>query len=112
MVRGGGGEKLEYRMSKSETMSKLEFPNVQNTGGRRPDSFDGSTMLTVGKPAQATAGKLRTKAGLTGTGEENAAKMMFTIAVGVLTLDSQPGLLYHFALRWFPGAQQSELTAV
>jgi hypothetical protein len=38
--------------------------------------------------------------------------MMLTIAVGILTLDSRPGLLYHFALRWFPGAQQSELTAV
>lgn len=89
-------------------MSKLEFPNVQNTGGRRPDSFDGSTMLTVGKPAQATAGKLRTKAGPRGAGEEKTAKTMLTIAIGILTLDSGLGLLYHSALRWFPGAQQSE----
>jgi hypothetical protein len=57
-------------------------------------------------------GKLRTKAGLTGTAEENTAKMMLTIAVGILTLDSRPGLLYHSAFRWFPGAQQSEPTAV
>jgi hypothetical protein len=111
---GRRGEKsnVEYRTSKSETMSKLEFPNVQNTGGRRPDSFDGSTMLTVGKPAQATAGKLRTKAGPRGAGEENTAEMMLTIAVGVLALDSRLGLLYHSAFRWFPGAQQSEPTAV
>jgi len=111
-LMGRGGEKLEYRISKSETISKLEFPNVQNTGGRRPDSFDGSTMLTVGKPAQATAGKLRTKAGLTGAGEGKTAEMMLTIAVGILTLDSGLGLLYHSALRWFPGAQQSEPMAV
>jgi hypothetical protein len=38
--------------------------------------------------------------------------MMLTIAVGILTLDSRLGLLYHSAFRWFPGAQQSELTAV
>jgi len=47
-----------------------------------------------------------------GVAEENTAKMMLTIAVGILRLDSRLGLLYHFALRWFPGAQQSELTAV
>jgi hypothetical protein len=29
---GGGGEKLEYRISKSETISKLESSNVQNIG--------------------------------------------------------------------------------
>jgi hypothetical protein len=45
-------------------------------------------------------------------GEEETAEMMLTIAVGILTLDSRPGLLYHSTLRWFPGAQQSELTAV
>jgi len=37
---------------------------------------------------------------------------MLTIAVGILTLDSRLGLLYHSAFRWFPGAQQSEPTAV
>jgi len=47
-----------------------------------------------------------------GVAEENTAKMMPAIAVGILTLDSQLGLLYHPALRWFPGAQQSELAAV
>jgi hypothetical protein len=47
-----------------------------------------------------------------GVAEENTAKMMPAIAVGVLTLDSRLGLLYHSAFRWFPGAQQSELTAV
>jgi len=49
---------------------------------------------------------------LTGAAEENTAEMMLTIAVGILTLDSRLGLLYHSAFRWFPGAQQSELTAV
>jgi len=33
VARGGGGEKLEYRMSKSETISKFKSPNVQNVGG-------------------------------------------------------------------------------
>jgi len=47
-----------------------------------------------------------------GTAEENTAKTMLTIAVGVLTLDSRLGLLYHSAFRWFPGAQQSEPMAV
>jgi hypothetical protein len=45
-------------------------------------------------------------------GEEDTAEMMLTIAVGILTLDSRPGLLYHSAFRWFPGAQQSEPMAV